>query len=239
MTLHSHLPAVAGLTVGSTSCHRATPGGVDLGREGGEVACGVEVPVQDQAAGLAVVCRARTGPAWFSPRRSPSRSSRTDTSGRPRAAGRRSTRSCTPVGGGVSANPASAMCRASRRLREHPGHVEVFDHDRAVFAGEPGGELVQAVAAQVRDPGVRPGEPGRRALPPVRRPPAGAPVRAGPARQRAGRARRSRCCAASRWRGLGTSLAGGQHGEVLDADVDADHRVRAGPGCARRARPRR
>lgn len=51
-TFHSHLPACAGLTVGSTCCHRATPGGVCLRRECGEVTGGVEIPVEDQAARL-------------------------------------------------------------------------------------------------------------------------------------------------------------------------------------------
>ena len=35
LTLQRHLPAYAGLLVGSTSCHRATPGSVELRREGG------------------------------------------------------------------------------------------------------------------------------------------------------------------------------------------------------------
>src|SRR5215207_2452022 len=55
LTLHSHLPAYAGLLVGSTSSHRATPGGVELGREGGQVLCSVAVAVDDQAARFAVV----------------------------------------------------------------------------------------------------------------------------------------------------------------------------------------
>ena len=44
LTLHSHLPAYAGLPVGSTSCHRATPGGVELSRErGGGLAAVAEI----------------------------------------------------------------------------------------------------------------------------------------------------------------------------------------------------
>src|SRR3712207_8676184 len=49
LTLRGHLPACAGLAVGSTSCHRATPGGVELSRESGQVQRGVAVPVNDQA----------------------------------------------------------------------------------------------------------------------------------------------------------------------------------------------
>ena len=37
---------------------------------------------------------------------------------------------------------------------EHPGRVEVLDDHRRVAAGELGGDLVEQVAAQVRDPGV-------------------------------------------------------------------------------------
>jgi hypothetical protein len=48
--VYGHLPACAGLLVGSTSCHRATPGGVELRREGGQVECGVVVAVDDQTA---------------------------------------------------------------------------------------------------------------------------------------------------------------------------------------------
>jgi hypothetical protein len=51
LTLRSHLPTGAGLTVGSTSVYGllATPGDHKLG----EVAGGVEVPVGDHAAGVA------------------------------------------------------------------------------------------------------------------------------------------------------------------------------------------
>ena len=50
-----------------------------------------------------------------------------------------------------SANEASATWRASRRLREHPGDVQVFDHQRPEPAGQAGGGLMQRVAALVGD----------------------------------------------------------------------------------------
>jgi hypothetical protein len=65
LTLHSHQPRRRGLTVGSTSSHRATPGGVVFGRESGEVACGVEVSVQDQTARLTLVLALRQGQLGF------------------------------------------------------------------------------------------------------------------------------------------------------------------------------
>jgi hypothetical protein len=37
---------------------------------------------------------------------------------------------------------------------QHPGDVEIFEHNGAVLADDPGGQVVQAVAAGVRDSGV-------------------------------------------------------------------------------------
>src|SRR4051812_15671462 len=48
LTFPSLQPTRAGLTDGSTSGHRATPGGNTLSYEGGEVTGGVQIPVQDQ-----------------------------------------------------------------------------------------------------------------------------------------------------------------------------------------------
>ena len=50
LTVLRLLPTGVGLPAGSTSCHRATPGGYcHPGRDGGEVAevaCGVDIPIQ-------------------------------------------------------------------------------------------------------------------------------------------------------------------------------------------------
>ena len=45
----------------------------------------------------------------------------------------------------IVAGPLVAF--AGTRHRTHYAHVEVFDHDSAMLAGQPGGEFMQAVAA--------------------------------------------------------------------------------------------
>jgi hypothetical protein len=56
---------------------------------------------------------------------------------------------------------------------------QVFDHDRAMFTGQPGSQFVQAVAAQIAHAGVGAAEPGSGALPTFRRAASGTPVRTG------------------------------------------------------------
>jgi hypothetical protein len=68
-------------------------------------------------------------------------------------------------------------------VAEHPGDVEVFDHYRAVLADEPGGQLVQAVAAGVGDSGVECRDSGLGRAPPLRGLLPGTAVRAGTARR--------------------------------------------------------
>ena len=67
---------------------------------------------------------------------------------------------------------------------------------------------------------------------------AGAPVRADPAGQRGGPARRSVFGAPARCRGLATDLAGGQHRQVLDRRRPRRPPRPAGPGCRSAGRPR-
>ena len=113
------------------------------------------------------------------------------------------------------------MRRARLPVAQHPGDVQVFDHDRVEVVDEAGGELVGVVAAQVRHPSVQ------------------ASARARALRHRfdgSTRVRRSgpRCRAQCRWTRrrlrsssvqaprVGHVLAGGQRREVGDAEVDAD-----------------
>ena len=205
-------------------CHRATPGGGDLaprGRRG---------------------CVRRSGPGRGSGRTCGMRRSRSDraslvftaphpeqvleegTSGRPRS-------SRPPFHGGLVGQLAADLGEAGvgdvpgqPPVAQHPGDVEVFDHDRAVLPGQPGGELVQSVAAQVRHPGVRPARArvGARchrfeASRPMRR---SGPDLAATARRRGARSWR---CAAFRCRGLGTSSPVDSTARSLMPDVDADH----------------
>jgi hypothetical protein len=68
-------------------------------------------------------------------------------------------------------------------LRSIPATPEVFDHDRAVLADQAGGQLVQAVAAGVRDSGVECRDAGLGATPPRRGLLPGTAVRADTARR--------------------------------------------------------
>src|SRR5262245_7819648 len=56
---------------------------------------------------------------------------------------------------------ATAACPGSVEpfLGEHPRCIQSFDHDGAVGLGESGGQVVDVVCADVRDPAVQPGEP--------------------------------------------------------------------------------
>src|SRR3979411_2726196 len=110
----------------------------------------------------------RTGAVWLSPRHRPNRSWRTGTSGPRRARCCRPNRFCTRSGVGVRPMPTPATWRARRRLRSIPATPEVLDHYRGVLADEPGGELVQAVAAGVGDSGVEFHDSGLGVAPPLR-----------------------------------------------------------------------
>src|SRR4030081_2785718 len=102
----------------------------------------------------------RTGAVWLSPRHRPNRSWWTGTSGPRGARWSGPSRFCTRSGVGVRhADPGDMAGEAP--VFQHPGDVEVFDHDGAVLADEPGGQLVQAVAAGGR----REGGPGAAAGP--------------------------------------------------------------------------
>src|SRR3979490_948631 len=54
----------------------------------------------------------------------------------------------------ISPKEASAMCRASLWFSEHARDGEVLHEDGAVGGGHVGGELVDRVFAQIRDPSV-------------------------------------------------------------------------------------
>src|SRR5258708_39833166 len=145
-----------GLLVGSAGvstwwCGPGCSGARDR-REGGEVACGVDVPVEDQAAVLAgedpdaegqlgFHCLAgRAGLAAGGP-----------PVGDDQAA-------AVPPGLVVELPPDFAEGGAGQmpgplRVAQHPADVEVLDHDRPVGAGEGGGEFAERVGAQAGGPG--------------------------------------------------------------------------------------
>ena len=231
---------------GSTSCHRATPGGpvVHARRvlaQAGEVDRGVQITVQDRAAVVTLVPSGRPGRAWLSPRRRPSRSSNWDTTGpRPRA-GRRTRRSCSRAGGAPRPRAASAMARFRPRpprpapgLRGQAGHVQVLDDDHPVPLCQPRGGLVQHVAAQVRCSGVDPAD-SRRGPRPALRPAtprsAGRGHPAGPT---------LRCNARSRACALASGLGAGTRATSVPSGVAATSRSRTPrskptTGCTRSA----
>src|SRR5207237_3626028 len=55
------------------------------------------------------------------------------------------------------AAPAGTGARQAL-LRQHPGRVQALDHDLAVGLGEPRGQVVDVVAADVGDPALQPGD---------------------------------------------------------------------------------
>jgi len=77
--------------------------------------------------------------------------------------------------GPVQAAPALA---GARLAAGHVRHREVLNHDHLVALGQAGGRLVQRVAAQVRGPGMDPPDPRGGARPPLQPAPPGEPVRA-------------------------------------------------------------
>jgi hypothetical protein len=132
----------------------ATPG--DVLHELGEVAGGVQVTVEDQAAGLALESTLGEGELGFPPA-----AGRADLGGgiagvgdhQPPAApdglvGEQATH-LPKAGVGDGASKAS--------VAEHPGDVELLYDHGAVLGGEGGGELVQRLPADVGCPGMRPG----------------------------------------------------------------------------------
>ncbi|MEO6088556.1 MAG: hypothetical protein ABIQ18_36135 [Umezawaea sp.] len=111
-------------------------------------------------------------------------------------------------------------------ILEHPGDVEVLDHDRAVSADQTGGQLVQAIAAGVRDGGVQARDASLGALPPPRGLPSGTAVRADAARGLALQAPQF-SLRYLEMAGVGDDLTGRQHRQGLDTQVDAHYRGRS------------
>jgi hypothetical protein len=225
LALHGHLPGVPGLTVGSTPvCDlRATPGDLPIAVLG-EVARRVRVPAEDEPAVCADVIalgQGQLGSHRSAPRARPARREPPVRDDHPAA---------MPCGL-VLHLPAELP---ERRVRDvpgqppvprHPGCVQVLDHDRPELRRQAGRQLVQAVPALVGDAALRLAERGGRPTPPVRRPAPGTPVRPLPARYRAGQAPQLPQ-RAGQVPGVGDLLAGRQHGQRLDAEVDADDGVR-------------
>jgi hypothetical protein len=109
-------------------------------------------------------------------------------------------------------------------LRSIPATFRFSGHYRGVLADEPGGQVVQAVAAGVRDSGVQFRDAGLGRAPPLR----GHPSRALVGALTTGRlALQATQLALGDLQVLwvGDDLAGGQHREGLDAEVDTDHGV--------------
>jgi hypothetical protein len=191
-----------------------------VGREGGQVPRGVVVPIQDHAARRAHI--PPLGQAQLGFRRTASRADL--------RAGEPAVRHDQPHPGplGFVAELAADLRPAGPGdvpgqplVAQHPGHVQVLDHDHVVLADQPGGELVGVVAAQVRHPGVDPIGAGPGLAPPVRRRLTGAPVRAAAARHpplRAAQPPQLTVQAAA----VRDPPTGGQGGQRGDAQVDPD-----------------
>jgi hypothetical protein len=114
-------------------------------------------------------------------------------------------------------------------LRSIPATPEVLDHYRGVLADEPGGQLVQAVAAGVGHGGVEFRDAGLGRAPPLRghlsRALVGADTAGGLALQ-ATQLREGDLQVAR----VGDDLLGGEHRQGRDAEVDTHHRIRPGRG---------
>jgi hypothetical protein len=155
--LHGHLPSRLGLLVGSTGVLRLPATLGDVVCERGEVAGGIQVPVEPEPAGLTGEGALGQGEFGFHP-----------------ATGRaRSRRGIEPVGHHQpAAVPAGFVGQLSAQFGQagigkrpgeppvahHPGHVQLLDHDDAVLGGQGGGELVEGVAAEIGGAGVDPGQ---------------------------------------------------------------------------------
>ena len=191
-----------------------------LGRERGQVARGVEVPVEPGTAVLADELPLGEGELG---------SHRTT---RRAGLGRR----VPPVGDdqahtGVRClvvelaaqlrHPQPGDRAGEAAVADHPGHVQVLDDDRVVGCHEAGGQLVQPVATGIGHAGVQRADASLRLAPPVRWHGAGAPVRATPPRRLPpGAAQRSQ--GAVEVARVGHDLPGGQHREGFDPEVHAD-----------------
>jgi len=103
-------------------------------------------------------------------------------------------------------------------VADHPGQVEALDDDDVVLGGEGGGELVERVAAQVGRSRMDPGEPATSVVATPGSWPAAMQlsVESPQLAQRAFKGARVR-----------DDGSGGEHGQVPDADVHADHGVLA------------
>ena len=177
---------------------------------------------------------APTGAAWLSRARSPSRSSTTGRRCRPGRASRPPRRSCNRAGG--AAPPARVGDAAGEAVvAQHPGDVQVLDHHRPIGAGQGAREVVQGVAAQVGDLGVRLGEPAAGLLPALGRLAAAAVGGEGPRRRASWRLRRrNRRCACWSGAGLGTRRPSDSTARWrMPTSTPTRQPGRCGPGTAR------
>src|SRR4029453_1837393 len=156
--LHGHLPGKLGLTVGSTGVLRLPATLGDVLCERGEVAGGVQGPIELEATDLASEGALGQGELGF----------------HTAAARARLGRGVEPVGHHqLAAVPGRLVGELSSQLSQtavgqgpgqaaianHSSQIELLDHHGAVLGGQSGGELVECVAAQVGRPGVDPRQP--------------------------------------------------------------------------------
>jgi hypothetical protein len=199
------------------------PGGVfrlpatlgDVGRECGQVACGVLIPVEDEPAGGTGVGALGQGELGFH-----RAATRAGLAGGEPAVGNDQP---PAVPGGLVGQLSPYLAHADIGHRagqppvgQHPRHVEVFDHDRAVGGGQAAGELVYPVTPPVGHLRVRTAERGFSLVP------AGgcltSVTRGGSGALAAGEflaesAEFTQCRAVVP--GIGDDLTGGQHREIL------------------------
>jgi hypothetical protein len=118
-----------------------------------------------------------------------------------------------------------------------PATPEVFDHDCAVGAYQASGELVQAVAARVRDGGVQAGDAGLGVAPPRRGDLPGPPIRTDTAGRLTLQPAKFPLHNLQMPR-IGNHLTGREHRQRLDPEVDTHQRPRPDTARPRSGRAR-
>src|SRR5215218_4870084 len=239
-SVHRGLPGQAGSYVHSPSVSglRATPGDHLRTRlcqdKGSEVAGCVLVTVEHQPAALAPVGPLRQGQLGFHmPAARAGLRRRVEGVGldeRPARPGGLVTELAAQLPPARVGDAAGEAAPA-----QHPGDVQVLDHHRPIGAGQGAREVVQGVAAQVGDLGVRLGEPAAGLLPALGRLAAAAVGGEGPRRRASWRLRRrNRRCACWSGAGLGTRRPSDSTARWrMPTSTPTRQPGRCGPGTAR------
>src|SRR5215217_3375034 len=212
--LHGHLPGKLGLMVGSTGVLRLPATLGDVLRELGKIAGGIQVAVENHAAGLADEGVLGQGELGFHPsagRAGPGRGIEAVGDDQPAAIPGRLVGELaadlrqTSIGNGAGKAP----------IADHSADIEALDYHRAVFGGEGRSQSMEGVAADVGRPGMDTGEPSVCLLPAFRPGFAASKLTIQPSQLPE--------CVLQR-AGVGDHRSVGEHGQLANADVNPDHR---------------